>query len=155
MKQTIEVDIPEGWEFVRFGNPENGEHFICYGKVQECCVVFFKPDVVIVRPVELWKIPTKLDLLNRDSIECRWRGSSTGKKWTIGRADAVRDEGNKYHILGHGWVKECEIRDTEPKPEELWRVYSSHDSLCLGIYLTEDSAKKANGTIKRFVEVPE
>lgn len=33
MKQTIEVEIPEGWKAIGFGRPETGQMILCEGEV--------------------------------------------------------------------------------------------------------------------------
>lgn len=150
-KQTIEVDIPDGWEFVRYGERELGESFMYKGEVRN-----FAPtdgDYIIVRPIEKWRIPTKLDLLNRDSIECRVRDLDD-QKWRNAKliAVAVNSLGRTRFYTGFEWWNICEIRDTEPNSLECWIRFNANG---FHIFCYERPAFHEGCDVRHFVEVPE
>ena len=134
-KQQIEVDIPDGMEV------DNVE----YSTIASAYKVY-------LRPIERWKIPTKLDLLNRDSIECRVR-DGLNHDWMPRTLIAVSDSPDchekRFYVFEGRW-KYCEIRDTEPKQHEVWIRFNANGfhSLC-----EEKPAFHEGCTIRHFVEL--
>ena len=161
-KQQIEIDIPEGLEFVRFGKATKGESWLNGDATmdtwrgEEPSVL----NVVIVRLTERWRVPTKLDLLNRDSIECRVR-DGLNHDWLLRTLIAVSDSPDchekRFYVFEGRW-KYCEIRDTEPKPKECWKVSSKHGdhTFCESTeHVAKLSCSQPGSKVRRFVEVPE
>ena len=120
-KQMIEVDIPDGYKFVRFGQVVTDEHWVTGDSVSVwVCRLPSGSNQIIVRPIEKWRVPTKFDLLNRDSIECRVRDTEESN-WKIMKLLAIISAEKFQYLCDDDYIWEfCEIRDIEPKPLELW-----------------------------------
>lgn len=160
-KQTIEIDIPDRYEFVRFGQCQKPDEYYldANGEVQRYGAVA-GINYIIVRPIERWRVPKKLDLLNRDSIECRYRQSWNAGAWQSGSLYAITksDDFQPFYICEKNlWVQQCEIRDTEPKPRECWRLFDGAKfwQTCDGIEAAMHLASTNGWHLVHFVEVPE
>lgn len=73
MKTQIEIDIPDGWEFVRFGVPREGESFITVtGKVSPYyfgCGLYR----IVIRQVWQWPVWLKAEWIAMDKGgDCWW-----------------------------------------------------------------------------------
>ena len=70
---TIEVDVPEGWEFVRYGMPKAGEHWLD-GVSAVHCAGFDYQDTgcIIVQKAWQWPAWLKYSWLAMDRNERWW-----------------------------------------------------------------------------------
>lgn len=67
MKTTIEIDIPDGWEFVRWGMPELGDRVIYFPGLVATPDDSCRFPMVIVRPAWQWPEFIKADWLAKDA----------------------------------------------------------------------------------------
>jgi hypothetical protein len=144
MKQTIEIDIPEGYK---------PEAILTPVRVPDDLTLNVR---IRLQPIEKWRVPTKLDLINRDSIPCRVRNQAGPHwPWAHDTLIAISSAGQfLYETKEDSW-RYCEIRDTEPKPEECWFVIKNgiKRSHFPNIVEATHFAGQIGGTISHFIEV--
>ena len=119
MKQEIkiEVDIPDGWEFDRYGVPNVGENYLgmCYGDIhlrQPSDSLVSK--YFVIRKIKQWRDPVLPADFGKEA-----RFSDNGKKWNTGELAGWFKEDADDDMV---WVSKsihgyrfCQVCDEEAK----------------------------------------
>jgi hypothetical protein len=93
MRQLCEIDIPGGWEFERFGKPNNGEHVVHGDQVLQAAHDW-DSFAVIVKPA--WQWPSWL--------KANWLAMDEDETWTAFMDEPEIEDGDmwggdEYYVL--------------------------------------------------------
>ena len=114
-KIEIEIDIPDGYEFVRFGSVGKGDCFInSLGNVDSWTFEGTSPHLMfVVKKVERWRPANLADvvlLMRGETVEARFRDSAK-QDWTYARLDGFRRRPAAcWYSPCESWIF-CEVKE--------------------------------------------